>query len=49
MITPTVLRNERQTADLTAEIRRKYRALMQLEDTGVRQPRRLEQKWPWAD
>jgi len=48
MITPTVLRNERQAADLTSEIRRKYRSLMELEETGVRQPRRLRQKWPWT-
>jgi hypothetical protein len=43
-----VLRNQREAADLTGEIRRKYRALMELEQHGVRQPRRLEQKWPWA-
>lgn len=47
MITPTVMRNERQASDITAQIRRKYQALMELEDSGVRRPRRLQQKWPW--
>jgi general secretion pathway protein D len=48
MITPTVLRNEREASDLTGEIRRKYHALMELEQDGIRQPRRLKQKWPWS-
>ena len=41
LLTPSVVRNQREAYDLTASLRNRYQALLDLERDGVRQPRRF--------
>jgi len=41
MLRPVVVRSQREARDLSAEIRRRYQAILEQEESGLRQPRRF--------
>jgi general secretion pathway protein D len=46
MLTPRVVRTQEEALDVTADLRRKFQAVLSLEATGARRPRSLETSFP---
>jgi general secretion pathway protein D len=46
MLTPTVVRNQEEAADATADLRRQFQAVLDLEAKGVPAPRRFRRELP---